>query len=196
VALFASYGSAGFLVIAGGAAVAWASVDRRALARAVAASALAAAITALLALGVPAALGHQPLLAMWTALSIHRTAFTLPRSYALWLVFDPLDLAVFTGLPVVVAGLWALRRTIRNTFAAGPLAALDRFRLGVFGGVALLLLMGVVRGEVGRILIPLLPLVLVTSVAEGGSNPDTDEALGLGALLAALTLAIDAYWAV
>ena len=196
VALFASYGSAAFLAIGGGAVVAWASVDRRALARAVAASALAAAITALLALGVPTALGHQPLLAMRTALAIHRAAFTLPRSYALWLVFNPLDLAVFSGLPVVVAGLWALRRTIRRTFAAGPLVALDRFRLGVFGGVVLLLLMGVVRGEVGRILIPLMPLVLVTSVTEGGSTPDTDEALGLGVLLAALTLAIDAYWVV
>jgi hypothetical protein len=157
-----------FLAIAGGAVVAWASVDRRALARTVAASALA----------------------------IHRAAFTLPRSYALWLVFDPLDLAVFTGLPVVVAGLWALRRTIRRTFAPGPLAALDRFRLGVFGGVALLVLMGVVRGEVGRILIPLMPFVLVGSMAEGGSEPAADEALSLGVLLAALTLAIDAYWVV
>jgi hypothetical protein len=151
---------------------------------------------ALLALGVPAAFGHEPLLAMRTALGIHRTAFTLPREYALWLVFDPLDLAVFTGLPVVVAGLWALRRTIQRVFVAGPLVALDRFRLGVFGGVLLLVLMGVVRGEVGRILIPLMPFVLVSSLAEGGSAPDTDEALGLGALLAALTLAIDAYWVV
>jgi hypothetical protein len=194
VALFASYGSAAFLAIAGGAVVGWASVDRQARARTVTASALAAAITALLALGVPAALGHQPLLAMRTALGIHFAAFTRPRSYALWLMFDPLDLAVFTGLPVVVAGLWALRRTIQRLFVAGPLVALDRFRLGVFGGVVLLLLMGVVRGEVGRILIPLMPVVLVTSVAERVSGPDADEALGLGALLAALTLVIDAYW--
>ncbi len=196
VALFASYGSAAFLAIAGGAVVAWASVDRRALARAVAAAALAAAITALLALGVPAALGHQPLLAMRTALAIHRAAFTLPRSYALWLLFDPLDLAVFTGLPVAVAGLWALRRTIERALVAGPLVALERFRLGVFGGVVLLVLMGVVRGEVGRILIPLMPFVLVSSVAEGGSEPATDEAMGLGVLLATLSLAIDAYWVV
>jgi hypothetical protein len=196
VALFASYGSAAFLAIAGGAVVAWASVDRRALTRAIASSALAAAVTALLALGVPAAFGHQPLLAMQTALAIHRAAFTLPRSYALWLVFDPLDLAVFTGLPVVVAGLWALRRAIERVFVAGPPAALDRFRLGVFGGIALLVLMGVVRGEVGRILIPLMPFVLVGSVAEGGSEPSTDEASGLGVLLATLTLAIAAYWVV
>ncbi len=152
--------------------------------------------TALLALGVPAALGHEPLLAMRTALRIHREAFTLPRSYVLWLVFDPLDLAVFTGLPVVVAGLVALRRTIRRAIAAGPLPALDRFRLGVVGGVMLLVLMGVVRGEVGRILIPLMPFVLLASLADCGTDPEAGEALGMGALLAALTLAIAAYWVV
>jgi len=194
IALLATYGSVAFLAIAGGAVVAWASGEPPARARVLAASALAATITVLLAFGVPAALGHQPLLAMRTALGIHRAAFTLPRSYALWLVFDPLDLAVFTGLPVFVAGLWALRRAIRRAFVAGPLPALDRFRLAVFGGVALLVLAGVVRGEVGRILIPLMPFVLVSCVVEGSSAPDRDEALGLGALLATLTLLIDAYW--
>jgi hypothetical protein len=196
IALFTSYGSAAFLGIAGGAVVAWASGDARTRSRAFAASALVAAVTATIALGLPAALGHQPLLAMRTALGLHRAAFTLPRSYALWLVFDPLDLAIFTGLPIVVAGLWAMRRTIRRLFAAGSLPALDRFRLGVFVGIVALVLAGVVRGEVGRILIPLMPFVLVSSVAEGGSSPDVDEALGLGALLAVLTLAIDAYWVV
>jgi hypothetical protein len=194
VALFASYGSAAFLAIAGGAVVAWASRESRG--RAFAASALAASVTVLLAFGVPAAFGHQPLLAMQTALAIHRSAFTLPRSYALWLVFDPLDLAVFTGLPVVVAGLWALRGTLRRVFGPGRLTAVDRFRLGVFGGVTLLVVTGVVRGEVGRIMIPLMPVVLVASIAEAGSEPTRAEALGLGVLLAALTLAIAGYWVV
>lgn len=194
LALFASYGSAAFLAIAGGAVVAWAG--RESLGRAFVASALAASFTVLLAFGVPAALGGQPLLAMETALAIHRSAFTLPRSYALWLVFDPLDLAVFTGLPVAVAGLWALRRTLRRIFTPASLTALDRFRLWVFGGVTLLVLTGVVRGEVGRIMIPLMPVVLVASIAGASSEPSTGEALGLGALLAAATLAIAGYWAV
>jgi hypothetical protein len=193
IALLASYGSAAFLAIAGGAVLAWANGDSRA--RALAASALAAAVTVLLAFGVPAALGHQPLLAMRTALAIHRAAFTLPRSYALWLVFDPLDLAVFAGLPVVVAGLWPLARAIQR-LGREPLPGLDRFRLGLFGGVALLVLAGVVRGEGGRILIPLMPFLLVGSLAGDGSSPDVGEALGLGALLAVLVLAIGAYWVV
>ena len=197
IALLASYGSAAFLAIGGGAVVAWASPDPRALRRAVAASTGAAAVTALLAFGVPAAFGHDAFLALRTALRIHRQEFTASRSYALWLAFDPLDFALFTGLPVAVAGLWALRRTIRRAFVSGePLAALDRFRLGVFGGVALLVLAGVVRGEVGRILIPLMPVVLVASIADGVSDPGPDEALGLGVLLATLTLVIDAYWIV
>jgi hypothetical protein len=39
-------------------------------------------------------------------------------------------------------------------------------------------------------------VVLVASIADGGSDPGPGEALGLGVLLAALTLAIDAYWMV
>jgi hypothetical protein len=133
---------------------------------------------------------------MRTALAIHRAAFTLPRSYALWLVFDPLDLAVFLGLPVAVAGLWPLARAARRALRSEPLPALDRFRLAVFSGVALLVLAGVVRGEVGRILIPLMPFLLVGCVAEDGSSPDAREALGMGALLAVLALSIGAYWVV
>lgn len=194
LALFTSYGAFAFLGIAGGAVLAALSVERRALARALAASAVAAAVALLLAFGVPALLGGQPLLAMRTALAIHRAAFTAPRSYALWLVFNPLDLALFLGLPIAIAGLWALRGSIRRGLAAGSLAASDRFRLALAGGVALLLLLGVVRGEAGRILIPLMPFVLLASLADGPNAPETTDALGLGALLALLTLLIAGYW--
>jgi hypothetical protein len=196
VALFASYASMAFLGIAVLAVAAAASVERRGVARALVASAVAAAVAALLAFGVPAALGGEPLRVMRAALNLHRAAFTSPRSYALWLLFNPLDLAVFVGLPVAVAGLWAAGRAARRAFAKRPLVAIDRFRLGVFAGVTLLLLSGTVRGEVGRILIPLMPLVLLGSVADDSPALEAGEALGLGALVAPLMLVIAEYWIV
>jgi hypothetical protein len=196
IAIFASYASLAFLGIAGSAVLAALSVDRRALARGATASAVATTVSLLLAVGVPAALGGQPLQVMRTALGIHRGAFTAPRSYSLWLGFNPLDLAMFVGLPVAVAGLWALRRAIRRCLSTGSLGAFDRFRLATFGGLTLLLLLGVVRGEVGRILIPLMPLILLSSVADDEKGPAAVEAIGLAALLAPLTLLIAAYWIV
>ena len=72
---------------------------------------------------------------------------------------------------------------------------MDRFRLAVFAGVVVLLALGVTRGEVGRIWIPLMPLLLVASLG-GRSSPDRTEALLQGTLLAALTLTIGSYWIV
>jgi hypothetical protein len=196
IALFTSYGAAAFLAIAGVAVLAALSVERRAVVQGLVASAVAAMVALLLAFFVPALLGGQPVLAMRTAMGIHRAAFTEPRSYWLWLVFDPLDLSLFVGLPIALAGLWALRRAIRRGLATRSLDGLDRFRLALFGGVALLFLLGVVRGEVGRILIPLMPLVLLASLCDGESEPEAGEAIGLGALLAPLTLLVAAYWMV
>jgi hypothetical protein len=133
--------------------------------------------------------------ALSTALSIHREAFTAPRSFVLWLLFNPLDLALFLGVPVAVAGLLLLSRSIRRAARGLALSALDRFRLTTFAGVGLLVLLGVTRGEVGRIWIPLMPLLLVASLADP-TAPGRKTALLQGALLAALTLLIGSYWAV
>ena len=92
--------------------------------------------------------GHEPIAAARTALAIHREAFTQPRSYATWLLFNPLDLAIFAGVPVIVVGLL---RLARPAAARGPF---DRMRAALAAGLALLLLSGTVRGEIGRIAIP------------------------------------------
>ena len=75
------------------------------------------------------------------------------------------------------------------------LSAIDRFRLATIAGVGLLVLLGVTRGEVGRIWIPLMPLLLIASMA-GPTAPRRRDALLQGTLLAALTLAIGSYWIV
>ncbi len=193
VAIFASYGAAVFLAIGGLAALAalGAGQGRRPTLLA----GLAGGMAALTAFGVPAVLGHDPVNAMLTALSIHREMYTAPRSYPLWLLFNPLDLALFLGVPMAIAGLLLLRGSIRRATSGVALSAIDRFRLATFGGVGLLVLLGVTRGEVGRLWIPLMPLLLVASLA-GPKEPRLGDVLLKGVLLAALTLTIGSYWIV
>jgi hypothetical protein len=191
LAIFTSYGAAAFLAIAGLAALV-AGGTTGSLRRGALLGGIAAGVAATVAFVIPALLGHHPVRALLTALSIHREAYTAPRSYALWLLFNPLDLALFLGLPVAVVGLLRLPRTFRR---ADPVEPLSRFRLIVYAGVAVLLALGVTRGEVGRIWIPLMPLLLVTSLGAGRA-PGGRESLVHAVLLAAFTLAMGSYWVI
>ena len=109
------------------------------------ASAVVAAVADVGVIGVTALLGHDPIAAARTALAIHRETYTRPRSYALWLPFNLLDLV-------------ALRRPARGRCVRPPVARSPRPRRR--RGLAVLLLSGATRGEVGRIWIPLMPFVL------------------------------------
>lgn len=195
-AVFTSYGAPAFLAIGGVAALLAATPTGPAtghrLRRALAIAASAAVTSGLLAFGLPAALGHEPLRALGTALAIHHAAFTAPRSYALWLAFDPLDLAVFLGLPLAVLAAWGAATAARLGASGAPLRPLARFALAAVGGVALLVLSGTTRGEVGRIWIPLMPLLLLAAAAD----LDGPATVALGLLQGALTLALGAFWAV
>jgi hypothetical protein len=191
IAMQVSYGAAAFVVIAGAAALALVGRVDRAPVPAVAWAAAACALVILL----PVVWGHEPIAAARTALAIHREAFTEPRSYTTWLVFNPLDLAIFAGLPVVLVGLVRLARPAP---ARGPF---DRMRAALAAGLALLLISGTVRGEIGRIAIPLMPALLVASLGPPGDpaadpRPTAGEAALAAVLLAALTTAIAARWAV
>jgi hypothetical protein len=182
LALFFSYGMAVPLAISCAAAlVALAPTWPRA-----ATLALAAAATAVLAFASTALLGHAPLRAALVALGIHREAYTTPRSYALWLAFNPVDLFVFFGPPVavLVAFAWARRGN----------GAAQRFSLATGAGLGLLLLSGTLRGEAGRILIPLMPALLLAALAP--APPTARGSALLAALLAAWTLALRALWEV
>ena len=188
LAAFFSYG-APLLVGLGAAAVAAPSLGTSAGRRRVAvfgAIALAVAVACFL---LPAAFGHHPLASARTALAIHREQFTARRSYRLWLLFDVVDLVLFLGVPVVLFGLGRPR--------AGGLRA---FRRAAAGGVLLLGASGLVRGEMGRILIPLMPVLLVACVVSrpaAGSpdgQPSASTALLLGALLAATDIVLRLSW--
>jgi hypothetical protein len=128
--------------------------------------------------------------------------FTQPRRYALWLAFDPLDFAVFVGIPVAVLAVVAVTLSAR-ALLRGQARPLDRMRVTAGTLFLLLVLSGTTRGEVGRIWIPLMPLALVAAVArarseggEGEAGPTTQEALLLGLLLALHCLVIRTFWLV
>ena len=179
VAVLTSYGAVVFLLIGGLAAIASRGDRGIGLRRSLAVAGLASAAAGVVAIAIPALLGHEPLRALTAALSLHRELYTAPRSYLLWLAFNPLDLALFLGVPVAAGGLLALARSVRRRDAGAGTASLDRFRRVVFGGVAVVLVLGVTRGEVGRLWIPLMPLLLVAS-AGGPDAPGPERLAGRG----------------
>jgi hypothetical protein len=186
-AMLLSYGALAFLAIA--AFGAWAMHPRGPAAVARPAAAFLAG--AGLVLAVLLALGHRPLASLQAALAIHREAYTAPRSYLLWIPFNLLDLAIFLGVPVAVAGLLRLRA---GSSLLGT--ASGRYLLAVGLGVVALDVSGQVRGEVGRIWIPLMALLLPASLAEGEVAPDPGSTVALGAQLAALSLLLGQHWMV
>ena len=198
LALFTSYGAPAFLAVGGVAALSLAPSRREAATRAIPILAVAL-VTAVVPTAATALLGHDPIASARAALAIHREAYTAPRSYGLWLLFNPLDLATFIGLPVAVLGLVRLS-SVRGQGWADP-GPSGRFGLALAAGLGALIASGVTRGEVGRIWIPLMPLLLVAILSPAdGSSDDPDPArlrsisLVLGALLAALCLAIRVSW--
>ena len=137
-----------------------------------------ATLAALAWLGLTAALGHEPLDAARTALAFHREMYTAPRSYALWLAFNPIDFALFLGAPVAAIAVLRLGRALDDPFS--------RFRAGFALATAVLLLTGTVRGELGRIGVPLMALALPS--AFGDRDLAARDAAWMGVLLAALCI--------
>jgi hypothetical protein len=184
-AFFISYGALSLIGV-GALAVLGAVTRDRPLTRQVrglAAFAGAAVAVALL----PALWEYAPWRSLPVALAIHREQFTAPRSYLAWLVFNPWDLVVFLGLPVALVGLARLGED------AGLRTADVRFALGASLGLALLLLSGTLRGESGRILVPLMPVLLAAALARPG-RPTRPEALLLGTLLLCIDFVLRLSW--
>jgi hypothetical protein len=197
-AAFLSYGAPAFLALGGVAVFAAAVAGGAKLTRALGWCVLAGLVTGAM-FAAPALVGHHPLASMREALRIHREFFTEPRDYAVWLVFDPLDLAVFIGLPVAASLVLASLRSARRLIARSRLKPDEAFRLGALVTLLALLLSGETRGEVGRIWIPLMPVLLVAALARPAHQgddtaPSTSSALALAAAIAPTTIAIALWW--
>jgi len=93
--------------------------------------------------------GYRPIAVAQQALLAHREVTTaeFPRTYWKWVLMNPLEVAIFMGLPLVTATLWALRCLPREP----GLARLAPFLLAWLIVLALLNISGAVRGEVSRI---------------------------------------------
>ena len=198
IAVCLSYGAPAFLAIGGVAVLAAAVAAGAALARALGWCALAALVT-IAWFAAPALAGHHPIASLREALRVHREFFTEPRDYAVWLVFDPLDLAVFMGLPVAASLVAAAVRATRRLMGGAPSTAAEAFRLGALAALLLLLVSGQTRGEVGRIWIPIMPVLLVAALARpsvpGDDNtPSAVSTVLLGATIASTTIAIALSW--
>jgi hypothetical protein len=198
IAVSLSYGAPAFLAIGGVAVLAAAVASGASLARALGWCAVAALVTAS-SFAAPALVGHHPIASAREALRIHREFFTEPRDYAAWLVFDPLDLAVFIGLPVAVSLVFAAVRSARRVLARARLRPDEAFRLAALAGLLALLVSGQTRGEVGRIWIPLMPVLLVAALArpslpDDEAAPSAASALLLAATIAPTTIAIALWW--
>ncbi len=94
-----------------------------------------------------------------TSLALH---FGFTKPYLPWLLFHPLDLMLFSGVVLFTLMLLEALRVGREIYdyylTPQPALVLPVAAVISFAGLALL---GVVRGEVGRLLLGLMPLVLL-----------------------------------
>ncbi len=120
-----------------------------------------------------------------TALTIH---YGLNEPYAPWLLFFPLDLMLFSGLALAILSLMgavqAARAVIRDPHMAHPEAVLP---LALWVAALVLNFSGLVRGEVGRLLLWLMPMI-VLAAAPAATPDDRSSPAGVIAISTVLGL--------
>jgi hypothetical protein len=137
---------------------------------------VAAAGFAAVYLALYLAAGYRPLAVAVQALSAHRGVTTIEaaRTYWKWVLMNPVDCAIFAGIPAVVGACWslpALRRAQHGRLASFLAAWLVLF--------VLLDLSGMVRGEVGRIWLFLLWPAGIAAGAAVSARADSGRATAL-----------------
>jgi hypothetical protein len=198
-AIFISYGSAVFLVVASLAVLAAALAadpsggDRRAApARWGLACGVSAAVALALAFGPPAvAAGWDPRVVI-DSLTRH-VAFNLTRSYPASLVANPLDFALFLGLPIALLAAWQTGVRSCRAWNGVHLLPAEAFGIPPVAAVLALTVSGLTRGEVGRMWIPLMPLLMLSAIDDETAT-NTLATACVAITLAAQTLVIGAWW--
>jgi hypothetical protein len=199
VAIFFSYGSAIFLVAASLAVLAAAlaaegsaEARRAVLARWALACGLSAAVGLALAFGGPTLVAGWDVRVMIVSLTKH-VAFNRTRSYLAWLAFNPLDLAIFLGVPIALLAAWQTGSRLRRAWKGMPLRPLDALGVAIVAGALVLTASGLTRGEVGRMWIPLMPFLMLGAFDEDTAGNARIVAC-IGLVVAAETIAIGAWW--
>ncbi len=127
-------------------------------------------------------------------MQIHRDHYTAPRDRNLWLRFNLLDFSIFVGWPVLAwVGALSMRRAALDTA--------DRAReslqlLVVVGAVILAIdLADLTRAEVGRVWMPLMPMVFAgLGVAASQRGASRAEWLLCASMLVVLSMTIAVFW--
>ena len=93
--------------------------------------------------------GYRPIAVVRASLLAHRevTTISFARTYWKWVLMNPVECALFVGLPLTAAAVWSARALARGAKQSG----LRWFLLSALLVFVALDLSGVVRGEVGRI---------------------------------------------
>lgn len=123
--------------------------------------------------------GYDPWTSFAAAMRAHRAIAVAPRGYLTWLLWNPYDFALLLGPAVALPALGALALRGRLRAAAAVL----------WGTLALLLLSGGVRGEVGRIWLPFMPWACLLAAAVL-TRREAPALLALQALLACVLAAV------
>lgn len=91
---------------------------------------------------------YRPIAVAREALAAHRevTTVSFARAYWKWVLMNPLECAIFVGLPLTISALWSWR-SVRWS----QLPRLGSLLIAWLVVMAVLDLSGIVRGEVGRI---------------------------------------------
>jgi hypothetical protein len=185
IALFCSFGAAPMLIAAGLTALAIAtgrSLNWSRLALTAGFAALGMAIV----LSVPLALGFDFLDTFQGVMRLHRDHYT-PPGRALWLRFNLLDFSIFLGWPLI-AWLVVLSFTRRNWRAVRVVLAMAAF-------VAFIDIADITRSEVGRLWMPLMPLMFAaTGIAASTPKARNAEWILVAVLLAITSLTIALHW--
>jgi hypothetical protein len=180
-ALLFSYGAAIFLAYGGLVAIAAVFTRRPRFAPHLLVPTCIAASVSALVFFLPSFYGHDSLGALRTAIQIHHREFTEPRSYYSWIVFNLWDTIVFLGFPLAVFWIHNAASSIRSIVHERGLSGATVPALtcvAATAGVLLIDLAGVVRGETGRIWIPLMPFLLISALAQESppaTKPHEDE---------------------
>ena len=105
--------------------------------------------------------GITPWAIIQTGMSQHYELVTSQRSYTTWFGFNLLDLILFAGLPAMVAFVFLLT-TVAQTIHHRSLTDNQIIALSTAVLILILDISGSTRGEVGRIWLFLMPLILIS----------------------------------
>ncbi|VAW43552.1 hypothetical protein MNBD_CHLOROFLEXI01-372, partial [hydrothermal vent metagenome] len=105
--------------------------------------------------------GVAPWEVVQVGLNEHAALVVTQRSYGTWLIFNLLDLAIFTGFLAVLAFAAAVLMAVR-AFRHRSLSEAQVWALSTAVLIIILTLSGSTRGEVGRIWLFFMPLMLVS----------------------------------